>query len=122
MIDFSPVYTTGLIVHCKTLEDSIALFEEVRGAFPGPIFNIERYDELSLERFHERKKDKASYRFHAIGRVIEVNRASIDWYRVEPAFSEFQIIEYNTELVDYGIDFDDQIDILSLLEGGEAHA
>lgn len=122
MIDFSPVYTTGLIVHCKTLEDSIALFEDVRGAFPGPISNIERFDELSLERFHERKKDKASYRFHAIGGVIEVNRASIDWYRAEPAFSEFQIIEYNTELVDYGIDFDDQIDILSLLEGGEAHA
>lgn len=122
MIDFSPVYTTGLIVHCKTLEDSIALFEEVRYAFPGPISNIERYDELSLERFHKRKKDKASYHFHAIGGVIEVNRASIDWYRTEPEFSEFKIIEYNTELVDYGIDFDDQIDILSLLEGGEAHA
>lgn len=122
MIDFSPTYKEGLIVHCRTEEDSLALFREAKCEFRDITHNLGVYTEDFLRSFHHRKADLAAYRFSIVGNnQLHVSRAAINWYRSQSEYKSYKITEYCNNLVDYGTEFDDQIDI-SLLFGGELDA
>ena len=122
MIDFSPAYNEGLIVHCRTEEESMTFREEAFREFGEAAKTGALMDEKGIKSLHRRKGDKAAYRLRMCGDVLICNTADIDWYRKEENFKSYKIIEYCNEIVDYGTISDDQIDILSLLEGGETHA
>lgn len=122
MIDFSPAYKEGLIVHCRTEEDSLALFREAKYEFRDITHNLNMYTEDYLRSFHKRRADLAAYRFSMVGNnQLHVSRASINWYRSEPAYESCKIIEYCNSVVDYGVDFDEEINI-SFLFGGDLDA
>lgn len=122
MIDFSPVYTTGLIVHCKTLEDSIALFEEVRSAFAGYPSNLNSYAPYFLSEFHKAHGDKVAYRLYITGTSLLVRRDNINWYKERCPYKDCVFVEYTKVQTAPLDDVFDEVDILSLLEGGETHA
>lgn len=122
MIDFSPVYTTGLIVHCKTLEDSIALFEEVRLAFLGHHSNLNSYAPYFLSELHEAHRDTVAYRLYITGTSLTVRRDNINWYKEQFRFKDCVFVEYTKVQTAPLDDVFDEVDILSLLEGGETNA
>lgn len=124
MIDFSPAYKEGLILHCRTEEDSLALFREAKCEFRDITHNLGMYTEDFLRSLHQRKADLAAYRFSMVGNnQLHVSRASINWYREQACYKDYTFIEYSQDaIVSYDDVFDEKIDILSLLEGGEIHA
>lgn len=122
MIDFSPVYTTGLIVNCKTLEDSIALFEDLLAEFPKYHRNFSAFTPSLLNDFHERKMDSAAYRLRMTEGGLIVRKDRIDWYRAQSHFKDYVFVEYSWAHIAPLDDSFDEVDILSLLEGGETHA
>lgn len=122
MIDFSPVYTAGLIVHCKTLEDSIALFEEVRSAFAGYHSNLNSYAPYFLSELHEAHGDKVAYRLYITNNTLIVRRDNINWYKERSPYKDCVFVEYTKVQTAPLDDVFDEVDILSLLEGGETHA
>lgn len=122
MIDFSPAYNEGLIVHCRTEEESLALFLEAKQEFRDIPSNLRLYNKDFIIGLHKSRRDRVAYRFSAIGDdLMHVSRSSIDWYREQPRYKSCKIIEYCNEIVDYGTISDDQIDISYLL-GGDVSA
>lgn len=122
MIDFSPVYTTGLIVNCKTLEDSIALFEEVKSAFAGYTSNLNSYAPYFLSELHKEHRDAVGYRLYIMGTTLIVRRDNINWYKERSQYKDCVFVEYTKAQIAPLDDVFDEVDILSLLEGGETHA
>lgn len=124
MIDFAPVFTTGLIVHCKTLEESRSFIKEVKEVLGKGVSNLNGLDNDYLRLFHVRKGSEAAYRLSmGYDGGIRIHHSRLSWYREQARYKDYTFIEYSQDtIVSYDDVFEEEIDILSLLEGGEIHA
>lgn len=120
MIDFAPVFTTGLIVRCKTLEESLSFIEEVRCVLGKGVSNLNGLDNDYLKRFHVRKGSEAAYRISlGYDGDIRIHHSRLSWYRKQACYKDYTFIEYSQDtIVSYDDVFDEEIDI-SYLFGGE---
>lgn len=120
MIDFAPVFTTGLIVHCKTLEESRSFIEEVEEVLGSGVSGLSGLDDDYLRLFSIRKGSETAYRI-CIGYDgnIKIYHSRISWYREQSCYKEYTFVEYDQSPATHCDDiFDEEIDI-SLLFGGE---
>ena len=93
MIDFSPVYKNGLVVKCRTEEESAAFWAEAKDAFPSKksyFFNC------SYKSLHSTYKDHVAYYL----RMCSDGDFRTEWCNMD-YYIEYR--PYNqSEFVDYG--------------------
>lgn len=120
MIDFAPVFTTGLIVHCKTLEESRSFIQEAKEVLGSEVSRLNVFNNDYLKRLHVRKGSEAAYRISLdYDGYIRVYHSSFSWYREQARYKDYTFIEYSQDtMASYDDVFEEEIDI-SLLFGGE---
>lgn len=95
MIDFSPVYTSGLVVTCRTEEESAAFWAEVKDALPD---KKEFFFDCDFRGLHNSYEDhQVAYYLRMRGdRDLRTKWCNTDYYICHRPYDQSEFVDYGS--------------------------
>lgn len=93
MIDFASVHNDGLVVRCRTVDDSIAFWEEVKEVFP---YSKSVFFERSHRVWHDTYGDRVAYylRIEDDG-LLRTEWCYEEYYRTHRPYCQSEFVDYS---------------------------